>query len=250
VIALPDRLYVRVLDKTDASQVVGTLYLSERIFGHDTIRVDLLQRTVEYQRNQKRGKRTAITKTIGQVRGSTRKVRAQKGSGNARAGHSRPAHWRGGAKAHGPKGYIQDYSNCKLNKHVRKLALTHALSQKLREDNVMLVNDLHLESHKTKHLSALLQALFLDNTGQEQQQRHGASCYILDHVVNDDKDDNETQVGHVPVNLTVASQNLYNVKVSNQLRANVYDILKHEKLILTVSAVTALEERLERLLRY
>jgi large subunit ribosomal protein L4 len=107
------------------------LYLNESIFGHDVIRLDLLQRTVEYQRNQKRGQRTAKTKTIGEVRGSTKTVRQQKGTGQAQAGHSRPAHWRGSAKAHGSKGKSQDYSNCNLlNKHVRKLTLTHALSQK------------------------------------------------------------------------------------------------------------------------
>jgi large subunit ribosomal protein L4 len=233
VISLPDRLHVTVYDKMDATSAVGTLYLSEKLFGHDTIRVDLLQRTVQYQRNQKRGKRKAITKTIGEVSGSGKKVRPQKGSGKARAGHSRPAHWRGGAKAHGPKGSIQDYGACKLNKHVKRLALTHALSQKLKEQNVILVNDLQLESHKTKRLTQLLDQWHIGG-------RHGTSCYILDH----DKEN------YLSVNLTVASQNIHKIKVSNELRANVYDILKHEKLILTVSAVTALEKRLEGLLRY
>lgn len=246
VIPLPDRLHVAVYDKMDASHPVGTLYLSEKLFGHDDIRIDLLQRTVQYQRNQKRGKRKAKTKTIGEVSGSGRKVRQQKGSGRARAGHSRPPHWRGGAKAHGPKGSIQDYSNCKLNKHVKRLALTHALSQKLKEQNLILLNDLQLESHKTKPWMDVLEQW---NIGG----RNGTTCYILDHNEEEEENDDEGNAPHgthLNVNLTVASQNIYKIKVSHQLRANVYDILKHEKLILTVNAVMALEQRLEGLLRY
>lgn len=237
-IPLPDRLHVTVHDKLEDKEV-GTLYLSPVLFGHDTIRVDLLARTVQYQRNQKRGKRKAITKTISEVSGSGRKVRPQKGTGQARAGHSRPAHWRGGAKAHGPKGSIQDYSNCKLNKQTRKLALCHALSQKLKEGNFILVNDLTIESHKTKELALLLQKWDIGG-------RHGTTAYILDHL---ERQDEQSWKG-VPVNLSVAAKNIYKVKVSNQLMANVYDILKHEKLVMTIAAVTALEARMEHLMRY
>ena len=244
-IPLPDRLHVPVHDMIQGDKV-GTLYLSERIFGHDDIRVDLLARTVQYQRNQKRGKRKAITKTISQVSGSGRKVRQQKGSGRARAGHSRPAHWRGGAKAHGPKGSIQDYANCKLNKRAKRLALTHALSQKLKEGNLILLNHMNVPSYKTKELAKLLDRWDVGG-------RYGTTAYLVDHVaVEEEKEENveeETWKG-VPVNLSVASQNIYKVHVSNQLRTNVYDILKHEKLVMTVQAVTALEARLEGLLRY
>ena len=257
VIPLPDRLHIAVYDKMDASQPVGTLYLSERLFGHDVIRVDLLKRAVVYQRNQKRGKRKAKTKTISEVSGSGRKVRPQKGSGKARAGHSRPPHWRGGAKAHGPKGSIQDYSNCKINKHVKKLALTHALSQRLKEQNIIVLNDLQLETHKTKEFMTILEQWNIAG-------RNGVTCDILDDINDDTTNDIEQQQDqqekkrsktttnntYLPINLTVASQNINKIRVSHQLRANVYDILRHEKLILTVNAVMALEKRLEGLLRY
>jgi large subunit ribosomal protein L4 len=236
-ISLPDRLFVNVFDKTDGTNV-GTLNLSEYIFGHDEIRIDLITKTVQYQRNQKRGKRTAVTKTISQVSGSGRKVRQQKGTGMARAGHSRPSHWKGGAKAHGPKGSIQDYANCKLNKKTKRLALTHALSQKLKEGNLILVNDFRLETHKTKELAKILETW--DIAG-----RHGTTAYICDHV-----DDSDQAWRGVPVNLSVAAQNLHPIKVTNQVRLNVYDILKHEKLVMTVGAVTALEARLEPYLQY
>jgi large subunit ribosomal protein L4 len=237
-ISLPDRLFVNVFDKTDGTIQVGTLNLSEYIFGHDEIRIDLITKTVQYQRNQKRGKRTAVTKTISQVSGSGRKVRQQKGTGMARAGHSRPSHWKGGAKAHGPKGSIQDYANCKLNKKTKRLALTHALSQKLKEGNLILVNDFRLETHKTKELAKILETW--DIAG-----RHGTTAYICDHV-----DDSDQAWRGVPVNLSVAAQNLHPIKVTNQVRLNVYDILKHEKLVMTVGAVTALEARLEPYLQY
>jgi large subunit ribosomal protein L4 len=237
-ISLPDRLFVNVFDKTDGTIQVGTLYLSEYIFGHDEIRIDLITKTVQYQRNQKRGKRTAVTKTISQVSGSGRKVRQQKGTGMARAGHSRPPHWKGGAKAHGPKGSIQDYANCKLNKKTKRLALAHALSQKLKEGNLILVNDFRLETHKTKELANILETWHIAG-------RHGTTAYICDHV-----DDSDQAWRGVPVNLSVAAQNLHSIKVTNQLRLNVYDILKHEKLVMTVGAVTALEARLEPFLQY
>ena len=108
-IPLPQRLHVKVMDFKSGEEV-GTFHLSEHTFGCSPVRVDILHRVVVWQRNKKRGKRNAgaRTKTINEVSGSGRKVRNQKGGGVARAGHSRPAHWRGGAKAHGPKGNIQD----------------------------------------------------------------------------------------------------------------------------------------------
>ena len=105
-IPLPERLHVDIHQfncaDEDGNTKVGTIHLSRDVFGCDPIRTDILQRVVQYQRNKKRGKRyPAYTKTISEVSGSGKKMRAQKGSGNARCGHKRPPHWRGGAKAHG-----------------------------------------------------------------------------------------------------------------------------------------------------
>ncbi|EED93627.1 RM4, ribosomal protein 4, partial [Thalassiosira pseudonana CCMP1335] len=199
---------------------LGSIHLSAHTFGCDPIRVDILHRCVVYQRNKRRGKRNAgaRTKTIHEVSGSGRKVRNQKGGGVARAGHSRPAHWRGGAKAHGPKGSVQDYTT-KLNKKVRKMGVRHALSQKLLEGNLIVMGDLNAKSHKTKELEEALGRFGI--AGKK-----------------------GTVYGGLNVNLKVASGNLFKVKVMNQLGTNVYDLLKHEKLVLSLSAVKALEERL------
>lgn len=80
---------------------------------------------------------TASSKRIGEVRGSGKKMRPQKGGGTARAGHKRPPHWRGGARAHGPK--PRDWSY-KLNKKERQLGLCVALSAKAAEGNLHVVD--------------------------------------------------------------------------------------------------------------
>ena len=120
LIPLPDRLKATV-HGVDGS-VNGSLWLDETVFGADPIRVDLIKQSVDYIRNKIRGVRKAKSKTISEVSGSGRKVRKQKGTGMARAGHSRPAHWRGGAKAHGPKNTV-DYGDVKMNKKTRRQAM-------------------------------------------------------------------------------------------------------------------------------
>ena len=256
-IPLPERLQVQVHsfaecgkeesddedDDDSDSLVVGSFPLDETVFGMDPIRVDLLHRCVVYLRNKKRGKRNggARTKTISEVSGSGKKMRQQKGSGQARCGHKRPPHWRGGAKAHGPKGSIQDYTT-KLNKKVRRLALRHALSQKLLEGNLIVVDTLNSESHKTQHLARTLQNLA--NIGG----RNGTTAYILDNA-KDDKTNNDsedqpiTAISGVNINTKVASANLFKIKLASFRSANVYDILKHEKLVLSLSAIQGLEQK-------
>eukprot|EP00578_Thalassiosira_sp_NH16_P012307 CAMPEP_0181121168 /NCGR_PEP_ID=MMETSP1071-20121207/24584_1 /TAXON_ID=35127 /ORGANISM="Thalassiosira sp., Strain NH16" /LENGTH=410 /DNA_ID=CAMNT_0023205949 /DNA_START=114 /DNA_END=1346 /DNA_ORIENTATION=- len=238
-IPLPKRLHVPVVD-IKTGEDVGTFHLSEKTFGNDPVRVDILHRVVVYQRNKKRGKRNAgaRTKTISEKRGSTRKVRPQKGGGQARAGHSRPAHWRGGAKAHGPKGRIQDYTT-KLNKKVRKMGVRHALSQKLLEGNLIVTSDLAIPTHKTSALDVMLNRF--DISGRE-----GVNALIIDDADLDDAENEASVYGGLDVNFKVASGNLHKVKMLNQLGCNVYDMMKFKKLVLSLAAVRSLEERLER----
>jgi len=267
-IPLPDRLNIPIYtlldnsnsnssnaDEEQQSQYpskVGTLWLDAAVFGCDPIRIDLLHRAVEYYRAKKRGRRTAVTKTIAQVSGSGRKLRPQKGLGRARVGHSRPAHFRGGAKAHGPKN-VTDYGNIKLNKKVRKLALANVLSQKLKEGNLLVVDQWNdcLPTHKTADLVRLLAPWGI---AQGKNSTDAATALILDHYYPElaektqggDDADNATATSYqgVPVNLRVASSNLYQIKVANDHGANVYDILKYDKLILTLSALQQIEGRL------
>jgi len=228
---------------------VGTIWLDGNVFGREPVRVDLLKRAVDYVRAKMRGRRKAKTKTISEVSGSGRKIRQQKGTGTARAGHSRPPHFRGGAKAHGPKN-VTDYGNTKLNKKVRKQALVHALSQKLLEGNLIVLDQLHaLPTHKTNELARFLRQFGIAG-------RYGTTALILDHYYpnkkNNDSDNGEgsvptaTSYRGVPVNVRVASSNLsYKVKVDNDLRGlNALDVLKREKLVLTLDALASIESRL------
>jgi large subunit ribosomal protein L4 len=240
-VPLPQRLHVPILD-IKTGEAVGTLHLSERTFGNDPVRVDILHRVVVWQRNKKRGKRNAgaRTKTIHEVSGSGRKVRPQKGGGQARAGHSRPAHWRGGAKAHGPKGRVQDYTT-KLNKKVRKMGVRHALSQKLKEGNLIVTSDMAVPTHKTRELDAMLGRL-----GISGGKKGGANALFVDNAAPSDYEDESKVYGGLDVNFKVASGNLQKVKVLNQIGCNVYDMLKFRKLVLSLAAVRSLEERLEK----
>jgi large subunit ribosomal protein L4 len=235
-IPLPDRLKIDVQHALDGS-VNGTLWLDPTVFGAD-IRIDLIKQNVDYIRNKLRGQRKSKTKTIGEVSGSGKKVRAQKGSGMARAGHSRPAHWRGGAKAHGPKNN-RDYGDVKMNKKAKRLAMVATLSQKLKEGNVILLDHLKLPSHKTKDWAGILESVY-GIAGQE-----GTSALILDHYLENEEEEGEQAASFhgVPINLWVASGNQYKIKVANQRFANVYDILKHDKLVLTLDALQKMEAR-------
>lgn len=237
VTPLPERLH-QTIYAFPTGEEIGSIHLSPSIFGQDPIRTDILHRCIVYQRNKKRGRRNggARTKTISEVSGSGMKMRNQKGGGVARAGHKRPAHWRGGAKAHGPKGSIQNYTT-KLNKKVRKLGIKMALSQKLKEGNLVLLNGFTtLESYKTKVLAKAL--VELGNMGG----RKGCSAYLVDHVEEEDED-TLTSINGVDVNLEVASANLLKVKVTNQRNVNVYDLIKHEKVVMSLSAFEAIEAR-------
>ena len=156
---------------------------------------------------------------------------------------------RGGAKAHGPKNNT-DYGNIKLNKKVRKLATRHVFSQKLKEGNLILLNHMHeLPTHKTNDLARLLSAWKIGGI-------HGRSAIILDHYYNKSEDDSKLLDGitdnampsshaGVPTNLQVAARNIPGLKVANSHGANVYDILKHEKLFITLAALEQIESRLK-----
>src|SRR5215467_13790516 len=118
---------------------------------HDTV--------VAYQAAQRMG--TACTKTMGEVAGSGKKPWRQKGTGRARAGSFASPLWRGGGVVFGPK--PRDFSK-KVSRKTRQLALRKAISERLRAGDVVLVDNLKLESPKTKEFVGLLSALGLKGT--------------------------------------------------------------------------------------
>lgn len=190
--------------------------LDNRVFGVE-IRSDIVHRVVQWQLANRRTK-VYKTKTISEVRGGGRKPWQQKHTGRARAGSIRSAHWRGGAKAHGPK--IRDWSQ-KLNKKIRRMGLRIALASKYHDRRLMVVDKFAADSGKTRDVVALLKEHGLD------KQR----VLLMDAPEFD------------PVFLQAA----WNVKRLHSLPtqgANVFSILKSDVLVVTPRALESLYERL------
>jgi len=191
----------------------GAASLNEDIFGLEP-RKDILHRYVVWQL-AKRQAGTHKTKERGEVAGSTKKIVRQKGSGGARHGNKKAPQFRGGGKAHGPR--VRSHA-VDLPKKVRKLALRHALSAKQGAGELIVIDEAKLDDGKTSALAAKLK-------------HHGLkSALIMDGAFDE--------------NFARAARNLDGVNVLPVAGANVYDILKHEKLVLTKAAVEGLEARL------
>lgn len=167
-----------------------------------------------YLANQRSG--TACTKTRGEVSGGGRKPWRQKGTGRARHGSIRSPIWVGGGIVFGPK--PRDYSK-KVPKKVRQLALRKALSERIREGAVLIVDDIRLERPKTRLIVELLR-------------RIGAEGSVL--IVHHDPD----------LNLLLACRNLPEVDVTTGRELNTYQVLLYDLLLFTEDALKQVEERL------
>lgn len=175
---------------------------------HDTV--------VAYNAAQRSG--TACTKNVGEVAGTNKKPWKQKGTGRARAGSFQSPLWRGGGVVFGPK--PRDFSK-KVSRSTRQLAMRKALSERLHAGDVVVVDDLKLGSSKTKEFVGVLSSLKLDGT-----------TLIVAHAA--DK------------NLTLASRNVANVKLTTSEQLNTYEILRSDKLVFTRGAFEKVEERLSK----
>jgi large subunit ribosomal protein L4 len=192
---------------------VSQVELSDDIFGipvkvsvlHDVVRMQLAGR--------RRG--TASVKHRGDVKGSTRKLYKQKGTGRARRGDIKSPLLRGGGSIFGPDPRSYSY---KVPKKVRKLALKMALSSKLRENKLMVLNQLEFDEIKTRTFVGVMQAL-----------------NIRKALIVTDKEDER---------LEKSSRNVPHVKVLRNEGINVYDLLAHDSLILLESSIAAIQGRL------
>ena len=191
---------------------VGAVDLNDSIFGLEE-RQDILSRVVNWQLAKRRSG-CHKTKQRSEVQGSTRKIYRQKGTGQARHGSIRAPIFRGGGIVFGPVVRSHEY---KLNKNVRDLGLKTALSLKLKNNSIIILDHADIKSHKTADLSKQV-----GNFGEK-------SMLFIDVNPND--------------NLKRATANLYKIDVLPVVGINVLDILQHDKLILTVDAVKKIEER-------
>ena len=197
------------------NEEVGDIELDDAVFGLP-IRRDILARVVNWQLAKRRAG-THKTKGISEIRGTTKKPYKQKGTGRARQGSLRSPQFRGGATIFGPVVRSHEFS---LQKKVRRLGLKTALSAKLSEGKLVVIDAARAEEAKTKALRARLDAL------------GWGSVLIIDGPAVDE-------------NFARAASNLPRVDVLPQQGANVYDILRRDTLVLTRAAVEHLEARLK-----
>ena len=205
------KLTIRNLDNEE----VGDIELADEVFGVP-IRRDILARVANWQLSKRRAG-THKTKGISEIRGTTKKPYKQKGTGRARQGSLRSPQFRGGARIFGPVSRSHAFD---LQKKVRRLGLKMALSAKLDEGKLAVIDAARIAEPKTKALRAKLAALRWD------------SVLIIDGSV-------------IEENFARATRNLPRVDLLPQQGANVYDILRRDTLVLTREAVRHLEARLK-----
>ena len=194
---------------------VSEIEISDKIFSLKPNK-NIIQSMIYWQQNHFKP-RTAKTKQRGEIKGSTAKIYAQKGTGGARHSSRKAPIFVGGGVAHGPKGSV--YKIKKINKKVRKLGLFHVLSDKNLNKSLFVVNDFKNEIKKTKIFNTFLKKNNLRN-----------SLFITDK-------DSKTKIFK-------SARNIPDLKVISQDGANVYDILKYKNVIFTTSSIKIFQERI------
>ena len=190
---------------------VGDLQLSDAVFGAELNESLIHAAVMNYRANGRQG--TSATKTRGNVSGSGRKLWKQKGTGRARIASLRSPLWKGGGNVHGPQPRDWSYQ---MPKKMRRGALRSALSERLREGNLIIVDEIGFSAPKTKDFLAALSALGLIENAKR------AKTLIVDSLDN--------------ANLVLSSRNVQKTKVTNSFGLNIYDIVYHEKLVISKAA--------------
>ena len=190
---------------------VGDIELAESIFGVE-VNTDVMHEVVvNYLANQRQG--TGATKTRSEVTGGGKKPWKQKGTGRARQGSIRAPQWIKGGIALGPKPRSYKYT---LNKKVKRLALKSALSSKVQENEIIVLDSLNFDEIKTKNMAKVLENIKANKA----------------LIVLADKN----------LNVQASARNIPNTKTALVNTINTYDILKYGTLVLTKDAVEKIEE--------
>ena len=193
---------------------INDIEISDKIFSLKP-NDNLIQSLIDWQLNHFKA-RTAKTKQRNEIKGSTAKIYAQKGTGGARHSSRKAPLFVGGGVAHGPKGAV--YKINKINKKVRKIGLFHVLSQKNKTKSLFVVEDFKEEIKKTKLFNKFLEKFKLKNS-----------------LIISDKDSKQKIIR--------SAKNIANLKIIDQEGANAYDILKYKNVIFTTSSIKSFENR-------
>jgi large subunit ribosomal protein L4 len=200
---------VKVLNM--AGSEVGTMDLSDAVFGVEMNKPVLHQAVKTYLANQRQGNQSSLTRA--EVAGGGAKPWKQKGTGRARQGSIRAPQWIHGGVVFAPK--PRSY-RILLTKKTKRLALTCALSSKVKDGSMIVVDSIAFDEAKTKAAVAMLTAL------------NAPKALVVTEALNN--------------NLILAARNIETVKTTTVSTMNVYDILRYEKLVITKSAVEKLQE--------
>ncbi|NLJ16978.1 MAG: 50S ribosomal protein L4 [Clostridiales bacterium] len=192
--------------------VISELELKDEVFGIVPNKSVLHDAVVCYLANQRQGTQSTLTRS--EVRGGGRKPWRQKGTGNARQGSIRSPQWRHGGVALGPKPRSYSYT---LNKKVRRLAIKSALSAKVAENELVVLDALTMDEYKTKTVVSILNALGIDKK----------ALIVLD--TNDQK-------------VIKSAANIPGVKTTQATTLNAYDILNCDKLVVLKNAAEIIQE--------
>ena len=192
-----------------------TIEVSDKIF---KLKVNhkLIKYVIDWQLNHAKP-RTAKTKQRNEIRGSTRKIVAQKGSGGARHASKKAPLFVGGGVAHGPKGSV--YKIKKINKKVRKIALAQTLSKKNYDKNLHILADVKKEIKKTKEFNIFLNKNNLTNV-----------------LIITDTDSLK--------NINKSARNIKNIKLIKEEGTNIYDLFKYKNVLMTSSSVKKIQDRI------
>ena len=204
-----------VLYKQDGSQV-GQIELSEHVFGQEDNQQAIFDTIIAERAAMRQG--TQKAKTRHEVSGGGRKPWRQKGTGRARQGSIRAPQWRGGGVVFAP---TPRSHAIKVNKKVVRLAMRCALSAKVRNNNIVVLDDIQLETFKTKGLVEVLKAFNLQET---------KVALVLAEANG---------------NVEIAGRNIPNVLVSNYSHVSVYQMMNAKNLVITKAAVEKFEEVLK-----
>src|SRR6266481_2527457 len=192
------------------NEEVGEVRLSEAVFGAPLNEALIHAAVRNFMANARQG--TSATKTRGDVSGSGRKLWKQKGTGRARIASLRSPLWKGGGNAHGPQPRDWSYN---LPKKMRKRAMCSALSERVREGNLIIVDEWKFDQGKTKEFIKILGSLKLNG-----------KTLIVDSLKN--------------TKLMLASRNVQTAKVVNSYGVNIYDLVNHQTVVLTPRTVEEL----------
>lgn len=191
--------------------VVGQIELNENVFGIPANEHVMHLAVVRHLASLRRG--THDTKTRSEVRGGGKKPWKQKGTGRARQGSRRSPQWKGGGTVFGPT--PRSYT-LGMPKKVRRLALRSALSSKLQDGQLIVLDDLQFNAPKTKDMLAVMAALSVNN-----------ALFVT---------------GELSQNVELSSRNIPSIMAVDSNNMNVYNVLKHRVVILTRDAVARVEE--------